>query len=80
MIVDTRGSGRRAKQCDAGRVAAEGLDIVADPFDRQALVEEAQIIWHLVRVGMARKAENAETVAVMCQYIQAICIKCWPLY
>ena len=62
MVVDRGAAGGLAEEGDAGGVAAEGGDVVAHPFEGEALVEEAQV---LVPVRVAREAEDGEAVAAL---------------
>jgi len=60
VVVDRSAAGRLAEDGDARGVAAEGVDIVAYPLERQALIEKAEV---LVPVRVAGEAEEAQAVA-----------------
>jgi hypothetical protein len=61
--VEVHGAAARrlAEDDDAGRVAAEVCDVVADPFEREADVVQAEVL--VGQAGGAGETEDVQTVA-----------------
>ena len=60
IIIDSCSSGRLPHDCDPACVSAESADIVSDPFDGLALIEEPDVCC-LARC--TRESKDVETVA-----------------
>ena len=62
IVVDGRSSRRLSHDCNPGYVSAESADVVSDPFDGLALVEEPDVCR---LAGCTRESKDVETVAKM---------------
>ena len=62
IIVYSCSSRRLSHDCDPGYVSAESADVVSDPFDGLALVEEPDVCR---LAGCTRESKNVETIANM---------------
>jgi hypothetical protein len=59
VVVGGGAAGGLAEEGDAGGVSAEGGNVVADPFEGEALVEEAEVT---LGGGVAWEAEDGDAV------------------
>lgn len=53
-------TGRFPEKSDARWIAAEGGDVIADPFNSHALVEQTKVS---VAVGIARESKEGDVIA-----------------
>ena len=63
MAVYGSASSRLAEVSEAVGIAAERLDVLMDPFETEALVEEPKVLFVRMKSGGVGKAEDVETIA-----------------
>ena len=60
IVVDSRSSRRLSHDCDSSGVSTESADVVSDPLDGLALVEEPDVC---CLAGCTRESKDVETIA-----------------
>ena len=57
-IVDGRPSSRLAEQGDFARIATKAHDVVVNPFDGKALIQQPRVLWNIGRSGEAEDIDS----------------------